>query len=203
MHITLVIASICTTTYSQLTGHTTIYSIWHWFGSASLFAFASVSLQGPAYADHSINNLVNSRLVETTYIRPDLRMFEIGTMSIPTLLPIPLYLSMIGYYHLVAPYFKNEKQRAYILSTLSSAAMTCISIPFVWAYGRHELGGLYEAAHQGWIQKIGEVGVVFFGVYLFGKSTLRPVDDNRKKLISVADVSLLNKDGGDGCTDLG
>jgi hypothetical protein len=92
--------------------------------------------------------------------------------SIPVILPVPLYLSMIAYYHLVAPKFKTEKQRAYVLSTLSSGLMTCVSIPFLWNYLRHGLEGLYGSGTEGWMARVGEVGVVFFGVYLFGQSQL-------------------------------
>ena len=92
------------------------------------------------------------------------------SMSIPTILPVPLYLSMVIYYHTVAPMFKTEKQRAYILSTLSSGVMTSISVPFMWTYGRKGLGGLYTEGGEGWMGRVGEVGVVFFAVYLFGES---------------------------------
>ena len=96
-------------------------------------------------------------------------------MNIPTLLPIPLYLSMITYYLVLAPSFKTEKQRAYILSTLSSGLMTSASLPFIWTYGRKGLGGLYETGGEGWMGKLAEAGVVFFAVYLFGESALLPI----------------------------
>lgn len=82
---------------------------------------------------------------------------------------------MIIYYHVLASSFKTEKQRAYILSTLSSGVMTSASLPFVWTYGRKGLGGLYETGGEGWMGKVGEVGVIFFGVYLFGESALLPI----------------------------
>lgn len=47
--------------------------------------------------------------------------------------------------------------------------MTCISIPFVCAYALQGLGGLYEASQDGWIFGLGQVGMVFFAVYLFGE----------------------------------
>lgn len=90
------------------------------------------------------------------------------SMSMPVVLPVPLYLSMVMYYHLLAPNFGTEKQRAYILSTLSAATMTIISLPFVWVYVSEGLEGLYAMGDGGWTSVVGEVGVVFFGVYLFG-----------------------------------
>ena len=90
-------------------------------------------------------------------------------MSISIVLPIPLYLSMMGYYHLLAPRFRTEKQRAYILSTLSSALMSCIAIPFTWIYAHEGLEGLYVRGAEGRMGRLGEIGVVLFGVYLFGE----------------------------------
>lgn len=81
---------------------------------------------------------------------------------------------MVTYYHILAPRFKTEKQRAYILSTLSSAFMTLVSTPFVWAYVKYGVEGLYDAGSRGRMEAIGQVGVVFFGVYLFGEQ-LNPI----------------------------
>ncbi|BEI89353.1 uncharacterized protein CcaverHIS019_0207150 [Cutaneotrichosporon cavernicola] len=49
-------------------------------------------------------------------------------------LPGPLFLGMVAWYNLVAPFFNGERKRAYVLSTLSSFTMTLCSFPFVYAY---------------------------------------------------------------------
>jgi hypothetical protein len=85
---------------------------------------------------------------------------------------LPLYLSMIAYHHLLAPHFRTEKQRAYLLSTLSAAVMSGASIPFVWLYLTRGLGGMYEAGQEGWLGVLARLGAIFFGVYLFGKPAL-------------------------------
>ena len=77
---------------------------------------------------------------------------------------------MIVYYHLLAPRFKTEKQRAYLLSTLSASAMSCISLPFLWTYVTRGFEGMYTAGQEGWMGVLGEIGVIMFGVYLFGES---------------------------------
>jgi hypothetical protein len=82
--------------------------------------------------------------------------------------PVPLYTTMIVYYH--APRFKTEKQRAYLLSTLSASVMSCISLPFLWTYVTRGFQGMYTAGQEGWMGVLAEIGVVVFGVYLFGES---------------------------------
>jgi hypothetical protein len=84
--------------------------------------------------------------------------------------PVPLYLSMIVYYHLLAPRFQTEKQRAYLLSTLSATIMSLVSLPFFWMYVTRGFEGMYQAGRVGWMKELGEIGVVVFGVYLFGES---------------------------------
>lgn len=93
--------------------------------------------------------------------------------SLATVLPIPLYLLMLVMYHATSPYFRTEKQRAYILSSCSAMIMSSLSIPFVWNYATQGLEGMFKAGQEGWMSRIGEFGVTFFGVYLFGKH--RPV----------------------------
>jgi len=85
-------------------------------------------------------------------------------------LPIPLYATMIAYYYLLAPRFQTEKQRAYLLSTLSATIMSLISLPFLWTYITCGFDGMYVAGQEGRMGVLGEVGVIIFGVYLFGES---------------------------------
>lgn len=84
-----------------------------------------------------------------------------------------LYLSvLIGlatYYHALAPYFRTEKQRAYIMSALSSATMSVISIPFAYTYLRYGLEKAYSDSQSGWMGDLARFGAIFFGVYLFSK----------------------------------
>jgi hypothetical protein len=84
--------------------------------------------------------------------------------------PVPLYLTMIVYYHLLAPRFKTEKQRAYLLSTLSASVMSGISLPFLWMYVTRGFEEMYATGQEGWVGILAEIGVIIFGVYLFGES---------------------------------
>lgn len=84
-------------------------------------------------------------------------------------LPIPIFIFFALTYTTVAPYFQMEKKRAYILSTLSSATMSLISLPFVYQYTFHGLGVVYEKSQNGWMGSLARFGVVFFGTYLFGE----------------------------------
>jgi hypothetical protein len=86
--------------------------------------------------------------------------------------PVPLYLTMIVYYHLLAPRFETEKQRAYLLSTLSASVMSGISLPFLWMYLTRGFEGMYAAGQDGWMGILAEMGVMIFGVYLFGEFRL-------------------------------
>ena len=83
-------------------------------------------------------------------------------------IPVPLYTTMIVYYHLLAPRFHTEKQRAYLLSTLSATVMSLISLPFLWTYVTSGFDGMYVAGQEGRMGVLGEIGVIVFGVYLFG-----------------------------------
>ena len=87
--------------------------------------------------------------------------------------PVPLYTTMIVYYHLLAPRFTTEKQRAYLLSSLSASVMSCLSLPFLWLYVSRGFERMYAAGQEGWMGMLAEVGVIMFGVYLFGKSPFR------------------------------
>ncbi|EIW75447.1 hypothetical protein CONPUDRAFT_85277 [Coniophora puteana RWD-64-598 SS2] len=42
--------------------------------------------------------------------------------------------SLVVLYHAIAPFFPNDKQKSWILTTISSASMTLASLPFVWDY---------------------------------------------------------------------
>jgi len=84
--------------------------------------------------------------------------------------PVPLYTTMIVYYHILAPHFKTEKQRAYLLSTLSASVMSCLSLPFLWLYIARGFEGMYATGQEGWMGVWAEMGVIMFGVYLFGES---------------------------------
>jgi hypothetical protein len=79
---------------------------------------------------------------------------------------------MIVYYHFLAPHFKTEKQRAYLLSTLSASVMSCISLPFLCTYVTRGFEGMYTAGQGGRMGILAEIGVIVFGVYLFGESLL-------------------------------
>lgn len=83
-------------------------------------------------------------------------------------------------YWAAAPHFDSERKRAYILSTISSFCMTCVSLPYLWIYLVHGLGGLFERGQEGWLSSLGKFGVIFFGTYLFGElaKKLRAVADN-------------------------
>ncbi|ADV19429.1 hypothetical protein I305_03132 [Cryptococcus gattii E566] len=85
----------------------------------------------------------------------------------PLFFSIPLFLIFFLIYTSVAPYFATERQRAYILSTMSSWFMTLASLPFAWKYARHGLGTIYEDGQNGWMGASGRVTVVFFATYLF------------------------------------
>ncbi|WVQ78457.1 hypothetical protein IAT38_000543 [Cryptococcus sp. DSM 104549] len=95
------------------------------------------------------------------------------TFNIPLslLLPPPLFLAFFLTYLKLAPRFSSERQRAYLLSTLSSATMTLISLPFVSTYLIHGLECAFEDGQEGWMASLGQFGVVFFGTYLFGASS--------------------------------
>ena len=92
------------------------------------------------------------------------------TAAAPLFLAIALFGLFALIYTLVSPRFETEKQRAYVLSSFSSATMTSVSLPFLWNYAMYGLGGSYVAAQAGWLRKLGVFGVVFFGTYLTGES---------------------------------
>jgi len=47
---------------------------------------------------------------------------------------VPALLAFCAIYHLLAPLFATPKQLSWILTTVASACMTLVSIPFMWDY---------------------------------------------------------------------
>ena len=86
---------------------------------------------------------------------------------LPILLPIPLFGLFVLVYHLVAPRFATEKQRAYVISTFSSATMSIASLPYVWRYVGYGFRTCYEEGQDGWVARVGEFATVYFATYLF------------------------------------
>ncbi|KAK4687042.1 hypothetical protein P7C73_g3077, partial [Tremellales sp. Uapishka_1] len=83
------------------------------------------------------------------------------------LLAFSILSFFVASYAVLAPRFETEKQKAYILSTISSFTMTLVSLPFLSTYVLHGLEGVYESSQLGWKGDLGRFGVVFFGCYLF------------------------------------
>lgn len=84
-------------------------------------------------------------------------------------LPVPLFLLFCAVYRTIAPRFETEKQRAYVLSTLSSATMTLASLPFVYAYLTGGIERMWDLGQTGWTKGLADCTVAFFGTYLFCK----------------------------------
>jgi len=84
-------------------------------------------------------------------------------------LPTAIFAGFATAYWRLAPKFNTERQRAYVLSTISSFTMTLVSLPFVCSYLFYGLETTYGAAQLGWMGALGRFGVVFFGTYLFGE----------------------------------
>jgi hypothetical protein len=47
---------------------------------------------------------------------------------------VPAVFAFCAIYHLLAPLYTTPKQLSWILTTVVSATMTLVSIPFVWDY---------------------------------------------------------------------
>ena len=97
-------------------------------------------------------------------------MVDMVDMDVRLVLPPLIFALFAGVYWKCAPYFSTERQRAYILSTLSSGTMTTLSLPFVWGYVMHGLEKTYWASQEGWRAGVVQFGVLLFGTYLFGES---------------------------------
>jgi hypothetical protein len=93
-----------------------------------------------------------------------------GFTRLDLFLPPTLFLSFYIIYTVISPRFHTEKQRAYILSVISSGTMTVISLPYVGQYLSQGLERCYEDAQHGWRKDLGSLGVLFFGTYLLGRS---------------------------------
>jgi len=102
---------------------------------------------------------------------------SLSALPLPIILPIPLFALFTGAYLVAAPYFPTEKQRAYILSTFTSAAMTLMSLPFVWNYLAHGFRVSHEEAQGGWRWDLALFGVILFGTYLFGEPSTHEAED--------------------------
>lgn len=87
---------------------------------------------------------------------------------------VTIFTAFSVYYAKVSPKFDSERKRAYLLSTLSSLTMSIISLPFVGAYLAYGIQGCFTMAQSGWMLRLGQFGVMFFGTYLFGKSFVNP-----------------------------
>ena len=93
----------------------------------------------------------------------------VESFTSPALLPIPIFAALCLAYAALAPFFSTERKRAYILSVLSSAVMSAISLPYVCLYLRYGLHEAYERAQTGWLDSLGKFAVTYFGTYLVGE----------------------------------
>lgn len=97
----------------------------------------------------------------------DVLLNMVGHVDTRLVLPQIIFALFAGVYWKFAPYLRTERQRAYVLSTLSSGTMTLLSLPFVWGYVAHGLHETYWASQEGWRAAVTQFGVLFFGTYLF------------------------------------
>jgi hypothetical protein len=97
---------------------------------------------------------------------------DVTSLPLGLTLPPTLFLGFTLLYTVGSPYFHTDKQRAYILSSVSSLCMTLVSLPYIGQYLSSGLGVVFEQAQEGWRRDLGKVGVLFFGTYLFGTSSL-------------------------------
>jgi hypothetical protein len=84
-------------------------------------------------------------------------------------LPVPIYLGLCLAYATLYRFFKTDRERAYILSTISAITVSTASLPFFYLYLTSGFGGVHAASQQGTMATFTEVTVTFFGVYLFGE----------------------------------
>ena len=73
-------------------------------------------------------------------------------------------------YRQFAPRFASERQRAYILSAISSGSMSVMSLPFLYTYLRYGMEETFEVGQNGAMGVLARFSTIFFGTYLFGKS---------------------------------
>ncbi|KAK8869630.1 hypothetical protein IAR55_000197 [Kwoniella newhampshirensis] len=88
------------------------------------------------------------------------------------LVSIPTFLFFVAAYQLLAPRFRTERQRAYVLSVISSCTMSLIALPFLYSYIECGLQITYENGQSGWMRETGRFGVIFFATYLFSDVSL-------------------------------
>ncbi|ODN83270.1 hypothetical protein L202_01442 [Cryptococcus amylolentus CBS 6039] len=86
--------------------------------------------------------------------------------SFPMLMPVPNLMIFYLAYTTLAPHFASVRQRSYLLSAITSGAMTVASLPFAWNYMRWGLEVTYQKGKEGWMGALARAGVVFFGTYL-------------------------------------
>lgn len=84
-------------------------------------------------------------------------------------LAVPIYAAFALAYRKSWPRFDSERQRAYILSTISSGAMSIMSLPFLYTYLRYGMKETFEVGQSGWMGVLGRFSTIFFGTYLFGE----------------------------------
>lgn len=92
---------------------------------------------------------------------------KLGELPPGLLIPLPLFALFLTVYRTVSPRFATEKQRAYVLSTLSSATMTLASLPFVYGYLTGGIERMWYLGNNGWTKVLADCTVAFFGTYLF------------------------------------
>lgn len=85
------------------------------------------------------------------------------------LVPVPLFAFFVVFYKTVAPRFETEKQRAYVLSCLSSLVMTLSSLPFMYGYLTGGMERVWYMGNNGWSKVFADCVIAFFATYLFGE----------------------------------
>jgi len=84
-------------------------------------------------------------------------------------LAAPIYAGFLMAYRHFSPRFASERQRAYILSAISSCSMSFMSLPFLYSYLRYGMKETFEAGQGGWMGVLARFSTIFFGTYLFGE----------------------------------
>ncbi|TYJ56686.1 hypothetical protein B9479_002617 [Cryptococcus floricola] len=98
--------------------------------------------------------------------RQSVALGAIYSPSFPILMPVPILIIFYLAYTTLAPHFASMRQRSYLLSAITSGAMTVASLPFAWSYMRWGLEVTYQKGKEGWMGALARAGVVFFGTYL-------------------------------------
>jgi branched-subunit amino acid permease len=94
--------------------------------------------------------------------------------------------------------FRTEKQKSYILSTISSGCMSALSLWFVWTWFKGSDGGDEKFSFERVVAEgsdlVARYGTVFFRSYLIGMSSVLTCFVGRKRVTDAcpsADVSAL------------